>query len=86
MPNKKSAKKELRKTIKRVKVNNALKDKAKKLVKESLKTIEAKAKNAEDSVRLAIQSIDKLAKKGVIKKNNASRRKSKLQKKANQTK
>jgi len=41
---------------------------------------------AEKAVKLAIRALDKAAEKGVIKKNNAARRKSRLMKKFNQAK
>jgi small subunit ribosomal protein S20 len=41
---------------------------------------------AEIAVRQAIRALDKAAEKGVIKKNNAARRKSRLMKKFNQAK
>lgn len=39
--------------------------------------------NAEEAVREAIKRIDKAAQKGVLKKNTAARRKSRLQRKLN---
>jgi small subunit ribosomal protein S20 len=83
MPNKKSAKKELRKAVKRQKDNNLVKSKAKDLIKKSKKQIEAKDKTAKNDFNNVIQAIDKMAKKGIIKKNTASRKKSRLQKKIN---
>ncbi|PIT95100.1 30S ribosomal protein S20 [Candidatus Falkowbacteria bacterium CG10_big_fil_rev_8_21_14_0_10_39_9] len=90
MPNKQSAKKELRKTIKRKKANNSIKANTKKLIKDTIKNLESKEVVAKDKVTAAInntiQSIDKMMRKGIIKKNTASRQKSKLQKKANKAK
>ncbi len=83
MPNKKSAKKELRKAVKRQKDNNLVKSKAKDLIKKTKKLIEAKDKTAKNDFNNVIQAIDKMAKKGIIKKNAASRKKSRLQKKIN---
>ncbi len=83
MPNKKSAKKELRKSVKRQKDNNLLKSKVKNLIKKTKKEIEAKNVEAGQDFNKVIKSIDKMAKKGIIKKNTASRKKSKLQKKIN---
>jgi len=52
--------------------------------------LESKEVVAKDKVTAAInntiQSIDKMMRKGIIKKNTASRQKSKLQKKANKAK
>lgn len=86
MPNKQSAKKELRKTVKRKKANNSIKATTKKVVKGVIKKIEAKDAKVKENVSGAIQAIDKMVKKGIIKKNTASRQKSKLQKKVNKVK
>lgn len=77
----KSAKKALRESI----VKKARNDRNKKNIKESVKKIEKllKEKNKEEAKKLlpeAYSAIDKAAKRGVIKKNNASRKKSKLSK------
>ena len=45
-----------------------------------------KAAEAEQAVRQAIRALDLAAQKGVIKKNNAARRKARLMKKLNQAK
>ena len=83
MPNKASAKKELRKSKKRLTANGRVKDSMKNLVKQTVKKIEAGEKKAADNFSETIKAIDKAAKKGVIKKNNAARKKSRLQKKIN---
>ena len=83
MPNKKSAKKELRKTIKRNAANKKVANKLKDLVKFSLKQIKAADKKVKEDFTKTIKAIDKAAKKGVIKKNTASRKKSRLMKKIN---
>ncbi len=83
MPNKKSAKKDLRKNIKRQQANNAIKKQVKDLVKKTKKEIEAKHVEVKKDFNQVIKAIDKLAKKGIIKKNTAARKKSKLQKKVN---
>lgn len=41
---------------------------------------------AEQAVRVAVRALDRAAEKGVIKKNNAARRKARLMKKFNQAK
>jgi small subunit ribosomal protein S20 len=79
MPNIKSAKKELRKATRRRAFNVAVKDNMKDAVKKSRKAIVAKDKAADDLVRKALKTLDKAARKGVIKKNTAARRKSRLQ-------
>lgn len=87
MPQTKSAAKELRKAKKRQGQNSVLKNKLKAQVK-SLKRFIAEKKTAETkkAIGLAHQIIDKAAKKGIIKKNTASRQKSRLTKLANKLK
>ena len=79
MPITKSAKKALRGSA----IKKAANDRNKKAVKESIKTIEKLVKaNKKEEARKLIPStqavIDKAAKKGIYKKNNASRKKSRL--------
>lgn len=83
MPNKKNAKKELRKGAKRNKQNNEIKSKARNLIKKTKKEIETKDTKAKDNFSQVVKAIDKMAKKGIIKKNTAARKKSRLQKKIN---
>jgi small subunit ribosomal protein S20 len=83
MPNIKSAKKELRKSAKRQKINNDIKAGVRKLIKNNLKAVAAKEMKVKEEIAKTIKAIDKMAKKGIIKKNNAARQKSKLQKKVN---
>lgn len=83
MPNKKSAKKELRKNVKRNIANTKVKNVMKKAVKISVKSINAGEKLSPEVISSTIKAIDKAAKKGVIKKNTAARKKSRLQKKIN---
>ena len=76
-----SAKKAIRQSAKRNKQNNAYKDKIKKLVKEARALVLAKKMEEAKKLLPAIYTaLDKAAKVGVIKKNNASRRKSRLTK------
>lgn len=79
MPITQSAKKALRGSLKKRAVN----DRRKKSVKEIIKNIEklVKEKKAPEAKKLlskAYSAIDKAAKKGVFKKNTASRKKSRL--------
>ena len=79
MPITKSAKKALRGSLKK-RVQN---DRNKKKMKEAVKGVEklVKEKNPTEAKKLlnqAYSAIDKALKKGVIKKNTASRRKAKL--------
>jgi len=83
MPNKLSAKKELRKSKKRQIVNQKALDNIKTLIKKSRKAIEAKGKEAEELVKKTLKALDKAAQKGLIKKNTRDRRKSRLHQKLN---
>ena len=83
MPNIKSAKKELRKGVKRQKVNNDIKANVRKLVKRNLKAVAAKEMKVKEEISKTIKAIDKMAKKGIIKPNAAARQKSKLQRQVN---
>lgn len=86
MPNKKSAKKELRKAKKRNIANRKTTATAKSLVKASLKKINSNDKSVKDDLSKTVKALDKAAKKGVIKKNTAARNKSRLMKKINTVK
>lgn len=86
MPNKKSAKKELRKNDKRRLINKKQMSGVKKLIKDNLEKVKELDKKVKDDFRLTMKAIDKAAKKGLIKKNTASRKKSRLQKKINTVK
>jgi len=83
MPNKKSAEKELRKSVKREADNKKVKKVMKQAIKTSNKTIAAGEKLSAENLSLTSKLIDKAAKKGVIKKNTAARQKSRLAKRAN---
>lgn len=77
----KSAKKALRQNIKRKAHNLVYKNKIKILIKETkLLVAEKKIKEAQALLPKIYQAFDKAAKIGVIKKNNASRHKSRLTK------
>ena len=84
MPITKSAKKALRGSL----VKKAMNDRNKKNVKESFKKIEKllkedKKEEAKKVLSGFYSSIDKAAKRGVIKKNTASRKKSRVTKMIN---
>lgn len=83
MPNKKSAIKELRKGAKKAVRNFKVKKTIKETVKTSSKLIEAKSKEAIETVKKAVKLLDKAAAKKIIAKNTASRKKSRLMKKLN---
>ena len=78
MPITQSAKKALRGSLRK----KAFNDRRKRVMKEEIKKIEKMSKtNKAEAVKMlstAFQTIDKAAKKGVIKKNNAARKKSRL--------
>ena len=79
MPITKSAKKALRGSLAKKAVN----DRRSKIVKESIKNIdklikENKKAEAKKLLSIAYSAIDKAAKTGIIKANNASRKKSRL--------
>ena len=81
MPITKSAKKALKGSL----VKKSMNDRNKKNIKETVKKIEklVKEKNTIEAKKLlstAYSVIDKAAKRGVIKKNTASRRKARLSK------
>jgi len=81
MPNTKSAAKAMRQSIRRHKRNTTAKDKFKSAVKEVKKLITAgKKAEAAEAMKKAMSTLDKAAKNGVIHKNTASRRKSRMAK------
>ena len=77
----KSAKKALRQSIKKRERNLFYKNKIKDLVKEVRSLVsQKKIKEAKELLPQIYKALDKAAKVGVIKKNNASRKKSRLTK------
>ncbi|MDO8499078.1 MAG: 30S ribosomal protein S20 [bacterium] len=81
MPNKASAKKALRQTKKRTLWNRSKKDAVRNAVRSTLKA--ATPEEAKKLVIAAQQALDKAAKAGVIKKNTAARKLSRLMAKVN---
>jgi len=79
MPVTKSAQQALRKNLKRRKLNLQKKNQIKKLIKK-IRALVAEKKNAEAKALLPqiYKLLDKAAKTGLIKKNTASRKKSRL--------
>jgi small subunit ribosomal protein S20 len=71
-----------RQTIKRQARNKAVRSELRTRTKKAHSAIEGGAENTDDAVRLAIKRIDKAAAKGVIHKNQAANRKSRLMKRA----
>lgn len=87
MPIKKAAYKHLRQTKKRTPHNKKIKNNLKFLIKKSRKLMEAGKKDeAKEWVKKTIIALDKAAQKRIIKKNNASRKKSRLMKRLNSLK
>lgn len=80
MPITKSAKKAIRGSLRKKARNDSRKKTMKDLIKKIEKTAKKDKKGAEAMLREAYKAIDKAAKRGVIKKNNASRKKSRLAK------
>ena len=78
MPITQSAKKAIRGSLRKKGYN----DRSKRIMKETIKKIEKiSKKDKAEAMKLlssAFQTIDKAAKRGVIKKNNAARKKSRL--------
>jgi small subunit ribosomal protein S20 len=81
MPIKKSAKKALRQSLKRRKRNLKKKEKIKALIKKVKRFLaENKIKEAKEILPQIYKALDKAAKTGLIKKNTASRKKSRITK------
>lgn len=81
MPIKQSAKKALRQTEKRTRVNQAAKANIKDLEKKMVKEMAAKnMEGVKSSLSGLVRAWDKAAKNNVIPKNSAARKKSRLQK------
>ncbi|MBI4249974.1 30S ribosomal protein S20 [Candidatus Uhrbacteria bacterium] len=84
MPHQHASIKHLRQTKKRTIANTTMKRKAEYLKKGILKKVAAKdAAGAQELLRQYAKAIDKAAKRNVVKKNTASRKKSRLSKKIN---
>ena len=80
MANTKSAKKRIRSNARRQERNVMYKSQVKTTVKKAEQSIFSGEPN-EEAIRSAISTLDKAAVKGIIHKNNAARRKSRLMKK-----
>jgi small subunit ribosomal protein S20 len=84
MPIIKSAKKALRQNKKRKAENLKIKNKMKGQIKKMKSFVENdKKKEAQENLDRGYKAIDKAAKKGIIKKNTAARKKSRLAKSIN---
>ncbi len=82
MANIRSQIKRNRQTVKRNARNKAVRSELRTRSKRAIAAIDAAGEDADDALRLAIKRIDKAAAKGVIHKNQAANRKSRLMKKA----
>jgi len=81
MPQRKSAKKELKKVLKRKKRNLAVKSQIKKVVKKFKQALKENDTNLiAENLRLVYKTLDKAARKKIIHPNKAARKKSKLAK------
>ncbi len=85
MANIKSQIKRNRQTIKRAERNKAVRSELKTRTKAAVKAVDAGADDAAELTRIAVKRIDSAASKGVIHKNAAARRKSRLMKKIGQS-
>ncbi len=83
MPNTKSAKKDLLIHERNRLRNQSVKSKLKTLRTKALAAITTDAAASVDKVKLALKEIDSAATKGIIHKNTAARRKSRLMKRLN---
>ncbi|RNF41004.1 30S ribosomal protein S20 [Planococcus salinus] len=81
MPNIKSAIKRVRTNEKKNAQNSQEKSAMRSTVKKAEQALANNAENAGDSVKAAIQQVEKAASKGLIHKNTAARKKSRLMKK-----
>ncbi|OPX29073.1 MAG: 30S ribosomal protein S20 [Candidatus Omnitrophica bacterium 4484_171] len=81
MPQRKSAKTELKKNIKRRKRNLTIKSGLKKTIKSFKKSLKGKdTESIKESVKTVYKTIDKAAAKKIIHPNNAARKKSRIAK------
>lgn len=78
MPIIKSAKKAMRGSLRKKAFNDRQKHAMKDVIKKIEKAVKGDKKEAQKMLSLAFAIIDKGAKRGVIKKNNASHKKSRL--------
>jgi small subunit ribosomal protein S20 len=84
MPHQHASIKHLRQTKKRTAANTMMKRRAEYLKKSILKKVASKdPAGAQELLKQYAQAVDKAAKRNVLKKNTASRKKSRLSKKVN---
>jgi small subunit ribosomal protein S20 len=83
MPNNAAAEKRMRQERKRRLHNRIVKSVVKTEITKARQAIDTGSESAEEAVRAAVSELDRAAKKGVIHRNNAARRKSRLMKQLN---
>ena len=83
MPNTKSAKKDLLKSERNRQRNQSVRSRIKTMRTKALTAIKTDAATSESAVKDALKALDSAATKGVIHKNTAARRKSRLVKRLN---
>jgi small subunit ribosomal protein S20 len=86
LANKHAGEKAIRQSARRRVRNRVIRATARTQVKKAVNTVASKDANSEKEIRAAVSALDSAAQKGIIKKNNAARRKSRLMKKLNQAK
>ena len=87
MPNTSSARKEVRASVNKQLRNKRAKSLAKtSIIKAEEDIFAGDLKAAEGSVAVAVKALDKASEKGILRKNNAARRKSRLVIKLNKAK
>lgn len=84
MANKHAAEKAIRQSARRRVRNRSIRVATRTEVKNANKALASHPSESAQAVKEAIQALDKAAGKGILKKNNAARRKSRLMKKLNQ--
>lgn len=86
MPNTKSAAKRVRQTIKRTLRNRRVKSQIRTAIRRFEEAAQEDLNLAEERLRQALKSLDKAASKGVIHRNKAARKKSRLTRRFNKLK
>jgi small subunit ribosomal protein S20 len=85
MPQTSQAKKALRQSAKKAERNKIIRSTAKTLRKKAMKEIDSTSDKAQEMIKKTIKAIDKAVQKGIVKKNTAARRKSRMIKAFNKT-
>ncbi len=85
MANTRSAIKRIRSSARKRARNTLVRSSVRTAVKKANTAVQGKTEDSAEAVKRAISELDRAASKGVIHKNNAARRKSRLVKKLNNT-